>query len=141
MQFKLIRSYDNYISANLQLQQLEAEGIRSYLQDENTVTLAPQFSNAIGGIKLMVDLIQYEEALKILDGLDEAYRKTVACPKCGANSIERELKMNTPVNWVTSILTWMFGSYAVAPEQQYRCGPCGHVMKQLPETNHSLNEE
>jgi Putative prokaryotic signal transducing protein len=52
--FVSLRTYDNYIPANLILQRLEAEGIRAYLQDEHTVTINPIFTNAIGGIKLMV---------------------------------------------------------------------------------------
>lgn len=132
MKFKSVRSYDNYISAHLQFQQLQEEGIRAYLQDENSVTMAPQFSNAIGGIKLMVDEQQVEEALKLLDKIDEDYRNSVACPKCGEHAIERELNMNKPTNWFTAILSWMMASYAVAPEQQYKCSKCGHVMQELP---------
>jgi hypothetical protein len=48
------------------LQRLEAEGIRAYLQDEHTVTINPLFSNAIGGIKLMVHEAQVARAQELL---------------------------------------------------------------------------
>lgn len=48
------------------LQRLEAEGIRAYLQDEHTVTINPLFSNAIGGIKLMVYGEQVARAQELL---------------------------------------------------------------------------
>jgi hypothetical protein len=48
------------------LQRLEAEGIRAYLQDEHTVTINPIFSNAIGGIKLMVFEQQVARARELL---------------------------------------------------------------------------
>ena len=132
MNFKPVRTYDHYINAHLQLQQLQEEGIRAYLQDEYSVTVAPQFSHAIGGIKLMVDSLQLETAKQLLDKIDEEYRNSVACPQCDAKTIERELKMNAPTNWFTAIFSWLMGSYAVAPEQQYKCTQCGHVMKELP---------
>ena len=35
-------------------------------------------------------------------------------------------------NFLTAILTWMFSSYAIAPEHVYRCGNCGYETDQLP---------
>jgi hypothetical protein len=61
-----LRTYDNYIPANMMLQRLEAEGIRAYLQDEYTVTINPIFSNQIGGIKLMVYTEQAGRASELL---------------------------------------------------------------------------
>ena len=141
MNFKLVQSYDNYISANLQLQQLQAEGIKAYLQNENTVTIAPQFSNAVGGIRLMVEESQAGEAIRILKDLEEAYRNSVACPKCGEKKIELESKMSDPKNWFTALFTWFAGSYAVAPEKQYRCAACGHTMKELPSMENNFETE
>jgi hypothetical protein len=66
-----IRSYDNYIPANLHLQLLEAEGIRAYLQNENTITTNPYLSHLLGGIKLMVYHTQAERAEEILKSLEE----------------------------------------------------------------------
>lgn len=132
MNFKLVQSYDNYINANMQLQQLEAHGIKAYLQNENTVTIAPQFSNAVGGIKLMVNELQWKEAVAVLESLENEYRRSIACPKCGEKTIERELKMSNPTNWITALFTWIISGYGVATEHQYRCSSCGHIMKELP---------
>jgi len=68
--FVPIRSYDNYIPANLHLQQLEAEGIRAYLQNEHTISIHPYLSNLLGGIKLMVYHSQVEQAKEILENFD-----------------------------------------------------------------------
>jgi len=68
--FIAVRSYDNYIPAHMMLQQLEAEGIRAYLQDEHTVTINPLLTNAIGGIKLMVYKDQVPRALELLSQLE-----------------------------------------------------------------------
>jgi len=45
---------------------LDAEGIPSFLKDENTVVTAPYLSNAIGGVKLLVPQDQMERAMEIL---------------------------------------------------------------------------
>jgi len=67
MQFINIRSFDNYIPAHIALGRLQEEYINCYLQDENTVTIDPLLTYAIGGIKLMVAKSQAERALSILD--------------------------------------------------------------------------
>jgi len=50
---------------------LKEEFINCYLQDENTVTIDPLLSNAIGGIKLMVAEQQAERAMEILNTKSE----------------------------------------------------------------------
>jgi hypothetical protein len=59
-------SFDNYVAAHIALGRLQDQYINCYLQDENTVTIDPILSNAIGGIKLMVIQSHVERALKIL---------------------------------------------------------------------------
>ena len=67
MDFVKIRSFDNYIPAHIALGRLQDAYINCYLQDENTVTIDPLLTYAIGGIKLMVAKSQVERALEILD--------------------------------------------------------------------------
>ncbi len=71
MNFVLLRSYDNYVPAHIAMGRLEAASINCWLKDENTVTIDPLLSNAIGGIKLMVAETQAERALEILNSLNE----------------------------------------------------------------------
>jgi hypothetical protein len=46
--------------------QMEAEGIKTYTHDELTIQIDPLFSNAIGGIKLLVDKHDVRRANEIL---------------------------------------------------------------------------
>jgi hypothetical protein len=69
MQYVKLRSFDNYIPAHIALGKLENQSISCYLVDENTVTIDPFLSYAIGGIKLMVASSQAERALSILNDL------------------------------------------------------------------------
>lgn len=67
MDFVNIRSFENYILAHIALGRLQEEYISCYLQDENTVTVDPLLTFAVGGIKLMVAKPQAQRAADILN--------------------------------------------------------------------------
>jgi hypothetical protein len=70
MKFIEVRSYDNYIDAHLMLGRLTDEFINCHLLNENSVTIDPFLSNAIGGIKLMVAETQINRALEIVHEIE-----------------------------------------------------------------------
>ncbi len=70
MNFVQLRSFDNYINANIQLGMLQDEGINCHLMDEYIITLDPLLSPAIGGMKLMVHATQAQRAIKLLEQVD-----------------------------------------------------------------------
>ncbi|CAN5771724.1 hypothetical protein BH11BAC3_BH11BAC3_05100 [soil metagenome] len=133
MEMEVVRSFDNYFTANITLTKLHAEGIECYLKDEYTVTIDPILSNAIGGIKLIVKKEDATEVKEKLAQYDAAYLKSATCPRCGSNSFSYISKPGV-ANYVTAIFTWLFSSYAVAPEYVYQCGNCGFESERLPET-------
>lgn len=71
MEFVSIRSFDNYIPAHIALGRLQEEYINCHLKDENTVTIDPLLTFAVGGIKLMVAKDQAERAHSILNNITE----------------------------------------------------------------------
>jgi predicted RNA-binding Zn-ribbon protein involved in translation (DUF1610 family) len=137
MNFIKLRTFDNYFLANITLTKLQDAGITCFLKDELTVTMDPILSGAIGGIKLVVKEDNVEDAKMLLQQFDEDYLKSVKCPKCGQAQIAAVSKPGA-VNFFTAILTWMFSSYAIAPESVYRCGNCGNETESLPDT---INED
>ena len=66
MNFIPIKYFDNYITANLYLNRLEAANISCYLKDENINTILPFLLNALGGIQLCVDEKDFQRANDIL---------------------------------------------------------------------------
>jgi ribosomal protein S27AE len=132
-----LRSFDNYFLANITLTKLQDAGVECYLKDENTVTIDPILSNAIGGIKLVVKETDASDAKQLLQQFDEEYLKSVKCPKCSATEITLVTKPGAS-NYITAIFTWLFSSYAVAAESIYQCGKCGYESKTMPDT---INEE
>jgi DNA-directed RNA polymerase subunit RPC12/RpoP len=134
MKFVMLRAYDHYVEAHLQLQRLEAEGIRAALQDEYTVSIDPVLSHAVGGIKIMVPESQWERARRLLEIWQEEYDRAVACPACGHQGLERVSALKKPMNWITLLLTWLLGNYAVSSATVYRCVNCGQEWDELPDS-------
>jgi len=60
---------------------LEAEGIKTFVQDELTIQVDPLYSNALGGIKLMVQLQDVERASQILAEEGLVKKKETAGPE------------------------------------------------------------
>jgi putative signal transducing protein len=129
--FTKVRSYDNYIPANMILSRLEQEGIKAYLQDEHTVTIDPIISNAIGGIKLMVLTDQLDRALNLIEGFEESYRKSGACPKCHSTRVRFLVEPETSRNWIQSMIDKFSGTYGTGSKGIYHCYDCGNEFKEL----------
>jgi hypothetical protein len=138
METVTLKSFDNYFSANIILTKLQDAGINCYLKDEYTVTIDPILSNAIGGIKLTVNLDDVPIASKLLEQFEEEYLRSVECPQCNGNNISLISRPGTG-NFITAILTWLFTSYAVAPEKIYQCQDCKYESETLPENKTDLN--
>jgi rubredoxin len=132
METVVLKTFDNYFSANIILTRLQDAGIHCYLKDEYTVTIDPILSNAIGGIKLAVDIRDESAARILLQQFHNDYVRSAVCPKCNLHRIEY-VASQKPMNIVSTILTWFFSSYAVSPEMIYKCSNCGYESKILPE--------
>lgn len=138
MQPVIIRTFDNYFSANIILTRLQDSGIRCFLKDEYMVTIDPILSNAIGGIKLAVIPTDAKAAIEMLAQFDEEYMNSVICPKCGENNII-SIPRSGAGNVITALFTWLFSSYAVTAESIYQCQHCGYETKTLPENAAAYN--
>jgi len=134
MEIVTIRTFDNYFPANILLTKLRHAGIQCFLKDEYTVTIDPLLSNAIGGIKLVVNKKDEPEARKMLRLFDTEYRNSVTCPKCFSHDVLLVPKQSAE-NLITAIASWLFSAYAVSAENVYKCSNCGYASNVLPETH------
>ena len=132
MELITIRTFNNYFSANILLTKLRDAGIQCYLKDEYTVTMDPLLTNAVGGIKLVINKDNSQEVLELLRQFDEDYRRNAVCPTCGSHNIDLVPKRST-ANMITAIVSWLFSDYAVSVENVYRCDNCGYESPTLPE--------
>jgi hypothetical protein len=67
----ILRTYNNYLSANLDLTRLKDAGIHAFLQDEGTATL---FVAEINGIKLVVPEREAHTASAMLGIMEDERR-------------------------------------------------------------------
>ncbi len=126
MEFVLLNTYVNYIDAHIAKGVLEEAGINCWLKDENTVTVDPILTAAVGGIKLMVAKEQAQRAWDMLEKIRREHKATVACPKCGSHNVEYVSTPRKAVNWLSSLLGFFGGDYAVAVDKVNHCFDCGH---------------
>lgn len=132
METVVLKSFDNYFSANIILSRLQQSGVDCFLKDEYTVTIDPLLSNAIGGIKLAVHIDDVPDASRLLQQFDEEYLRSIDCPHCTGNNITH-VSRPAARNFITSILTWLFKSYTMDPEKFYQCQDCHYETPTLPE--------
>lgn len=132
MELVTVRTFSNYISANILLAKLRNGGVECYLKDEHTVTMNPALTYAVGSIKLVVRKEDAPEVLSLLTEFDTSYREVAVCPKCGSHNIDLLPKQNV-ANMFAAVLSWIFSSYAVSAENVYKCSNCGYESDVLPE--------
>lgn len=141
MDFVPLYNFTNYIDAHIILGKLEAEGIDCWLKDENTVNIMPVWTNAVGGIKLMVAEDQVERSRELLLAMEAERKSHFLCPKCGSNNIELVSTPRKASNWLSALLSFSFGSYAIAPGKVYHCFDCGHEAEALQAINDPMTND
>ena len=130
--YQELRSFDNYLYANILLSRLKEEGFDCYLKDENTVTIDPLLIPAIGGMKLMVRGYDFARASALLDRLEAEYIATLPCPKCGSQSLQVLKKTSSPKNLFSALLSLLVAGSASQEKKYYRCTNCGATMDEVP---------
>lgn len=126
MDFLPVNYYQNYVDAHIAKGVLEENGIECWLKDENTVTVDPILTNAVGGIKLMVAKEKADMARKILEDLRNEQKALLSCPKCGSHNIEKVSTPRKASNWFGALLGFFTMDYAVAIDKVNHCFDCGH---------------
>ena len=140
MNIVLLESFDNYIEAHLVMGRLQDAGINCWLQDENTVTINPILSGPVGGIKLMVAEIDFDNANSLLKEFADEKRQWYSCPVCGGRNIEYITNTRKTSGWMSAVVTWMLGSYAIAAEKTWHCFDCKNDFD-IPEIQHPGGEQ
>ena len=133
MDFVVLKSFTNYIDAHIVLGRMQEEGMDCWLNNENTTTIMPIWTTAIGGIQLMVQREQLERASDILKVIEEERKENISCPKCNSRDVEYINTIRKPINWFSAAVSFLFGNYAVMPEQRYHCFKCGEEWKESEE--------
>lgn len=140
MESVVLKRFDNYFSAHILHTRLAENGVASYVIDENTVTLTPYFSNAIGNIKVIVAEQDAQAAQALVEQFEKEALEHTVCPKCGARKFIL-VPSKKAGNFLVSLLTWMFSNLAISAENVYQCTACGYETKTLPEPDINTTNE
>jgi hypothetical protein len=133
MTFVPLRTFYNYIEANIVLTMLEASGINAHLKDEHSVTINPPLSPALGGMKLMVHYTQAERAWELLEDAEHIYLKSIPCPICKAHALKAISVSKKYECKLSAIINMLLCGKSVELIEMYQCGNCGYDFKELPE--------
>ncbi len=132
MDYIELRSFDNYIEANIVLNMLQHQNINCHLKDEHIITVDPLLSPALGGIKLMVHHSQVERAWDMLEKAEHNYLKTIPCPVCKAHALEIVSVTKKHTCKLAALASMILNGHSVEVTKMYRCTKCGYDFKELP---------
>ncbi len=124
-----IQRYRDLPQAAMAQSILESAGIESFLADANLVRMDWFYSNAVGGIKVVVREQDAEEARKLLEqGVPESFDaegsghyEQPRCPSCGSFDISLD-GLDKRVSYAT---VWI-GVPVPVTIKGWNCASCGH---------------
>jgi len=132
MTFVPLRTFDNYIEANIVMNMLVASGINAHLKDELTITIDPLLSPALGGMKLMVHYTQIERAWELLEDAEQQYLKSIPCPVCKSHSLSIVSITKKYRCRLSALINMLVSGKSVELIKMYQCANCGYDFKELP---------
>lgn len=135
MDFITLKTFDSYVDAHMLKTKLESEGIPVYLFDENINTLNPLYSIATGGIKLKISASDTDNAIRIIDEIENTkysneQNEVINCPSCGSEELYNGFKSMKGIKGVLSALvSFLFMIFPVYFKVVYKCKCCGHEFR------------
>ncbi|MDW6004113.1 putative signal transducing protein [Vibrio mangrovi] len=115
---------------------LDSAGIESYIADEYTVNTQWLYSDAIGGVRLMVAEEEAYEACQLLNSdfsesveseADVIEESKDICPHCGSSNLVVYTKGKRPAFLVFLLLGFPLFFY----KHGYKCNECGMFSEKL----------
>jgi hypothetical protein len=132
MDYIELRSFDNYIEANIVMNMLQHAQINCHLKDENIITIDPLLGPALGGIKLMVHHAHVERAWDEMERAEQAYLKDIPCPVCKAHALKAISITKKHKCKLGALASMLLNGHSVELTKMYRCAHCGYDFKELP---------
>jgi hypothetical protein len=132
MDFVELRSFDNYIEANIVMNMLRHHNINCHLKNEKILTTVPFLNHEMGGMKLMVHHIHVERAWDLMDEAEQEYLKKIPCPVCHAHSLKAISVTKNHRCKLSALASMLLNGHSVEVNKIYRCTKCGYDFKELP---------
>jgi len=128
MSMKTIAKCSYPHEAHLLRIKLEAIEIPAIVLDDETASVAPYLTQAIGGVRVQVpehDVARAREALH--SHANEAdVREDQICPSCGAGEVDQDLHAERSF-FGSFFMSGLFGVPVPLVRRRYRCMACEHL--------------
>ena len=142
-----LRSYRDPIDAQLTRARLESSGIRAAILDQHLASIQWLYSNAIGGVKVLVeeaDLQAAQEALLERGDADLLSQPSDqaplangdGCPTCGSSAVRP-----SRVHRNAAAISLLTGLPLIAWRRSWVCAGCGHSWKRDTTAKFEPSEE
>lgn len=128
-------SFDNPIEANIVKARLLDSGVQCFLTDENTISINPLYSQALGGVKLHIFEHDIELAKSILKDdnvqmpAEEPEPGTNVCPNCGSSHVAYGQATKKRFSIPVIIVSFLLMVYPFYAKKTYHCFDCGNEFK------------
>ena len=137
MEFILLKTFSNYVEANIALSMLEEKGVRCHLENENTSSIM----GMVSGIRLMVINSQLARAEDVLKEAEEEYLNSITCPLCHHSGLEikyvteshEDAVRKMPLGRFIVFMSKLFSKEGTTHEvKHYICKNCHKEFEDLP---------
>jgi hypothetical protein len=132
MEYVELRSFDNYLEANIVLSMLQDSDVNCHLKDEHIITIDPLLSPALGGMKLMVHHAHLERAWDLIETAEKRYLRSVPCPICREHSLQAVSICKKHKSRLGAVASMLLNGHSVEITKVYQCSNCGYDFKELP---------
>ena len=132
MNYIELRSFDNYIEANIVMNMLRDSDIICHLKDEHLVTIDPLLSPAIGGMKLMVHPGHVQKAWDLIDEAEQRYLKDIPCPVCHKHALKAVSITKKHSCRLSALASMLLNGHSVEISRIFKCSACGYDFRDLP---------
>ena len=127
-----LTSYNQALDAHFLKSKLEDSGIQCVLLDEHVASLNFYYSGPVGGVKVKVDISDYDEAIEVLNEFEQAAKhsedvKGMMCPKCASTSFTYiQNNFNNQKGLFSIIISLIFFIKPSHYNEIYKCNDCDY---------------
>lgn len=128
----VFETFYNPIEANIVKARLMDSGVQCFLSDENTVTINPLYTQAIGGVKLHIFEKDIPLAQSILQDenvqlpQEETEPGVEVCPNCGSSHVGYVQATKKRFGLLTMIVSFALMIYPFHVKKTHHCFDCEH---------------
>lgn len=128
----VFETYYNPIEANIVKSRLLDSGIQCFLSDENTITINPLYTQALGGVKLHLFQKDAEQARQLLmdqdvqmiEETESEAENAVVCPKCGSTNVGYVQATKNRFSILTMFVSLLLLVYPFYAKKTHHCFNC-----------------